>query len=234
MRTMIVSQSRSSLTPAPGTMRADASAELAALGAREQSLAQQLRNAEIRMKNYEADLARMSKSEQDLNGMTLTLRRQNVSSLRAELDQTHTRMQELLGDKPEPVVARVQDGPVIATDGPVPAMVGTVEAPHFFGLEPRQFREPAVFILLLPLILAFSRWIWRRTPARPSRENALAGNAQIDRLEQSVEAIAIEVERIGEAQRFSAKLMAERPQEPVIARSRESVKPPRRVVTPLP
>lgn len=232
MHTMIVSQSRSSLTPAPGKMSADASAELAALGAREQLLAQQLKNAEIRMKNYEADLARMSKSEQDLSGMTMTLRRQNVSSLRAELDQTHSRMQELLGDKPEAEVVKVQDGAVIVNDAP--ATVGYVEPAHFFGMEPRQFREPALFILIFPLVIALSRWIWRRSPARPNRDHTLAGNAQIDRLEQSVEAIAIEVERIGEAQRFSAKLMAERPQEPVIERLRESVKPPRRVVTPLP
>ena len=50
----------------------------------------------------------------------------------------------------------------------------------------------------------------------------------------AVEAIAIEVERIGEAQRFSARLMAEQPKEPVIELRREPVKPSRRVVTPLP
>jgi hypothetical protein len=33
--------------------------------------------------------------------------------------------------------------------------------------------------------------------------------AQLARIEQAVDAVAIEVERIAEAQRFSAKLMAE-------------------------
>ena len=33
--------------------------------------------------------------------------------------------------------------------------------------------------------------------------------SRLERIEQGVEAIAIEVERISEAQRFSAKLMAE-------------------------
>lgn len=34
--------------------------------------------------------------------------------------------------------------------------------------------------------------------------------AQLEQLQQSVDAIAVEVERIAEAQRFSAKLLAER------------------------
>ena len=168
--------------------------------------------------------------------MGLMMNRQGlVMRLRGELDQLRLKIADVrdgISSGPERAVVRVQDGSVIVTD--VPATASTVEAPHFFGLEPRQFREPALFILLLPLILAFSRWIWRRTPLRSSRENALEGNPQINRLEQAVESIAIEVERISEAQRFSAKLMAERPNEPVIERIRESVKAQKRVVTPLP
>ena len=37
-----------------------------------------------------------------------------------------------------------------------------------------------------------------------------AQNMQMEQLQQSVDAIAVEVERIAEAQRFSAKLLAER------------------------
>ena len=40
--------------------------------------------------------------------------------------------------------------------------------------------------------------------------NALAFQERFDQLQQSVDAIAVEVERIAEAQRFSAKLLAER------------------------
>ena len=35
------------------------------------------------------------------------------------------------------------------------------------------------------------------------------GNPRLEQLQQSVDAIALEVERIGEAQRFNAKLQAE-------------------------
>ena len=44
--------------------------------------------------------------------------------------------------------------------------------------------------------------------------------ARLERIEQAVEAVAIEVERIAEAQRFSAKLMAEQQGTRSLPRSR--------------
>jgi len=41
---------------------------------------------------------------------------------------------------------------------------------------------------------------------------------RLDQLQQSVDAIAVEVERIAEAQRFSAKLLAERADIPALPR----------------
>lgn len=41
---------------------------------------------------------------------------------------------------------------------------------------------------------------------------------RFDQLQQSVDAIAVEVERIAEAQRFSAKLLAERSETPALPR----------------
>ncbi|PYO47111.1 MAG: hypothetical protein DMD72_10850 [Gemmatimonadetes bacterium] len=53
----------------------------------------------------------------------------------------------------------------------------------------------------------------------PTRElpNALY-EQRLDQLQQSVDAIAVEVERIAEAQRFSAKLLAERADSPALPR----------------
>jgi hypothetical protein len=65
-----------------------------------------------------------------------------------------------------------------------------------------------MFIVLLPLSIALARRIWRRgaavITALPKEVSA-----QLTRLEQAVESIAIEVERIGEGQRFMSKVMAE-------------------------
>ena len=49
------------------------------------------------------------------------------------------------------------------------------------------------------------------SPSRkPSKELLRAEDERFERLQQSVDALAIEVERIAEAQRFSAKLLSER------------------------
>lgn len=58
-------------------------------------------------------------------------------------------------------------------------------------------------------------WMWRVvTRARGSSEaaaSALPADRALDQLQQSVDAIALEVERIGEAQRYTAKVVSERP-----------------------
>ena len=58
-------------------------------------------------------------------------------------------------------------------------------------------------------------WMWRVvTRARDASEaaaSALPADRALDQLQQSVDAIALEVERIGEAQRYTAKVVSERP-----------------------
>ena len=48
---------------------------------------------------------------------------------------------------------------------------------------------------------------------RHEHGTAKLGDSRLEQLQQSVDSIAIEVERITEAQRFTAKLMAERAEE---------------------
>lgn len=65
-----------------------------------------------------------------------------------------------------------------------------------------------MFIVVLPLTIAYARRIWRRGAA------AVASIPQeiydrFSRLDQSVDAIAIEVERIGEGQRFLTRMQAD-------------------------
>ncbi|GAC1655848.1 MAG: hypothetical protein NVS4B3_20940 [Gemmatimonadaceae bacterium] len=64
-----------------------------------------------------------------------------------------------------------------------------------------------VAVIGSPIALAIGRRI-----TRAGERQALAPEAagRLERIEQGVEAIAVEVERISEAQRFAAKLMAER------------------------
>ncbi len=67
-----------------------------------------------------------------------------------------------------------------------------------------------VFVLF-PLAVAASRFIWRRASKVPAQTVALSPqiDQRLERLEQGVDAIAIEIERITEGQRFVTKLLAE-------------------------
>jgi hypothetical protein len=69
------------------------------------------------------------------------------------------------------------------------------------------FTMVTVISLGIPLIRAVTRR-WDRGPQLPPPASPDV-TARLERIEQAVEAVAIEVERIAEAQRFSAKLMAE-------------------------
>ena len=63
------------------------------------------------------------------------------------------------------------------------------------------------FLLLVPFAIAYARRIWHRgAPQSVDLENS----PRLQRIEQAIESIAVEVERIGEAQRFTTKLLADR------------------------
>jgi hypothetical protein len=68
-----------------------------------------------------------------------------------------------------------------------------------------------IFAVMMPISIAIARRIWRgvRPAAAPRVEDTLT--PRFDRLEQAVDAIAIEVERISEGQRFVTRVLTERP-----------------------
>ena len=56
-------------------------------------------------------------------------------------------------------------------------------------------------------------WVWYKTRKQskaPSDEAILGLSTQLEDLHRHIEAVAIEVERIAEGQRFTAKLLSER------------------------
>jgi hypothetical protein len=69
----------------------------------------------------------------------------------------------------------------------------------------------SIFIFM-PIAIAIARLIWRRA-TRGGRTEAVVDHAtqqKLDHLQQAVDTIAIEVERISEGQRFVTKLMSDR------------------------
>jgi hypothetical protein len=68
------------------------------------------------------------------------------------------------------------------------------------------FTMVVVIALGIPIIRVFSRRL-ERGPANPGMPAELT--QRLERIEQGVEAMAIEIERISEGQRFTTKLLAE-------------------------
>ena len=71
-----------------------------------------------------------------------------------------------------------------------------------------------VMVLGIPLVLVQARKLWRRDSASvaPSSHET---DIRLERIEHAIDAMAVEVERIAEGQRFVTKLLADRGQERV-------------------
>ena len=67
-----------------------------------------------------------------------------------------------------------------------------------------------VFVVLMPVAIAYARRIWRRS-AKVITTFPKELSERLIRVEQAVEATAVEVERIGEGQRFMTRLFTEGP-----------------------
>ena len=84
------------------------------------------------------------------------------------------------------------------------------------------FAVVAIIIVgMVGSLAGITQWIVRGLNKKPQpREvpNVLQMEARFDQLQQSVDAIAVEVERIAEAQRFSAKLLSEKRETPALPR----------------
>jgi hypothetical protein len=71
----------------------------------------------------------------------------------------------------------------------------------------------SIFVLF-PIAFAFARYIWKRTGEGRTEIRQPANDEVVRRmaeLQQSMDAMAVEIERIAEGQRFVTKVMSERP-----------------------
>ena len=116
-------------------------------------------------------------------------------------------------------------------------VAGTAPATSFGGLSGDQVETLgglSIVLVFMPLAVAASRFLWKRGNVARVPPPALVQTAdRLGHLEQAVDAIAIEVERVSEGQRFMTRLLSEaspaaalgagqRVAEPVRARDAES------------
>ncbi len=167
----------------------------------------------------------------DLATMQTQLIDLNVQLAGARAEQTGLRRQLQLMLQTNPARPQVQardaevglkianlEGQAATLQAQIAAKQGT----SIIGVPPRppRFNPPVAneskmafvlaLVILLPLSLAIARRIMRGA-GRPVAVHDPEIASRLGRLEQAVDTIAIEIERVSEGQRFMTKLMAERP-----------------------
>lgn len=94
-------------------------------------------------------------------------------------------------------------------------LLATSEAPNFqigggSQVDLTAISAMVTVFVLAPLAIALARNLWKRGSRPPAPVIDKETAERLRRLEQSIDSIAVEVERISEGQRFVTKLMSER------------------------
>jgi hypothetical protein len=182
-------------------------AEVAALRARQSELTKQLQSLES---------TRNRLSEQVSRTGDAAVR----SGLLERLAQLDKQILQLDGERGEVGRSIAAYGPALTTTSgqlaPPPPSSSSDEGPIIIS-------SLLIIFVAFPLVLAYARRIWKRTPSGPAipREwNDVP--MRLEHLEHAVDAVAIEVERVSEGQRFVTRLMTENQFGPAVAAVRAS------------
>jgi hypothetical protein len=147
----------------------------------------------------------------DLIAATASGSRDERLTVQAKLDRLDAQLREATD-----ALAKLETG----VDQTSPDRIGTPVVgtpPAFPNFPPTTRVDPTeiiatslgILFVAFPLTLAIVRYIWKRSTTAPAPALSQEQTRRFDRLEQSVDAIAIEVERISESQRYLTKLLAE-------------------------
>lgn len=178
--------------PATATAAPQTLAEVISLRAQRGELSDQLQSAARRRSSIAEQLATASPVEKPGLEARLKLLDARILQIESEIDRTG----QLIAQAP---------GRLLATS----------EAPNFQVGGGSQVDMTAISLALTifvfaPLAIALARNLWKRG-SRPQAPVIDVETAErLRRLEQGIDSIAVEVERISEGQRFVTKLMSER------------------------
>ena len=99
-----------------------------------------------------------------------------------------------------------------ALASPSASMLAAQGATRDRGATARDYSGPisALFIIFVmaPIAAAYARRLWRRG-FEPARSTSSETAQRLERMEQAIDAVAIEMERVSEGQRFVTRLLAE-------------------------
>lgn len=212
-----------SATPAtPGTAAAPASSEARPLSARDIASLRERRS----------ELSRQLTSAEDRRGRLAESLKGTEGEARLGIIQRMEVLDKRIVQIEEDIAATGR----LITNSPLGLSTSTEPASRILGLEEENFMALAGgfgLLVLLPIALAFARLIWKRATTRsPTRD--VESDRRLERMEQAIDSIAIEMERVSEHQRFTSRMLSEgaafpalsagqRPAEPIPIPVREGV-----------
>jgi hypothetical protein len=162
----------------------------AALRARRSELSSQLNSAQSRRDRLAQSLKQAEGASRVGLEQRIIALDQRILQLEADLGETG----RLLATAPPNVIATTEQR--IAANGPRSQDVAMVASIF------------TVFVLA-PLAIAFARLLWKRATAPSAPRTAPEIAQRLERLEQAVDTIAIEMERVSEGQRFMTRVLTE-------------------------
>jgi hypothetical protein len=194
--------------------------DIAALQARRRELSIQLNSADGRRK----ELSKLARNATGADKTGLEQRLGVLDGRMAGLESDLADVGRQLASAPAALVGSQQD-PWIGW-GP--------NTQNRFGDNLAPLAGLFTIFVLSPIAISIARSVWKRG-SRP-RQTVASGDAQrLERMEQAMDAIAIEIERVSEGQRFVTRLLAERGGANIEAgqQAKERVKVPVKQPTPV-
>ncbi|HEY3134330.1 MAG TPA: hypothetical protein VGJ47_06830 [Gemmatimonadaceae bacterium] len=185
---------------APRTAR-----DLQALRARRSELSDQLQSVD----------SRRSKLMSQLRNTSDPTATQGLESRLALLDARQLQLETDLAQTGQ-LLSSASAGAIASTS--LPAFVGGLSSNQVMGLS-----VLSIIFVLFPLAIGVGRAIFKRSNKPGIPPQVLTETAQrLERLESSVDAIAIEIERISEGQRFVTKLLSDGQAAPMLGSGQRS------------
>jgi len=169
--------------------------DLADLRARRSEISNQLESATDRRRQLAEQLRRADGANKAGLEARLGVLDQRIVRLESELDATG---EQLASPQAARLIAQTR-----------PANNFRVPNVRIANIDPEPIIICFVLFVLSPISLAISRLIWKRA-SRTAAPAAPVSGERLERIEQAVDAIAIEVERVSEGQRFVTRLLSER------------------------
>ena len=171
---------------------------------REQVASLRARRTELSNQLQSADGRRYELAQRLLNSTCAS--REGLEQRISVLDQRIMRLELDIAETGRQLTAAPSGLAGTTTHAAAPAFLDRLDPGDVAGLSATFF-----IVVLGPLSLALARLVWKRgsLPRRPVAATDPASTARLERIEQAVDTIALEVERVSEGQRFVTRLLAE-------------------------